>query len=314
MPSVFFDAWFDDEARRQHLYQGNLFAFSPRPSTRALIEFAQGMIEEAFFPRNPQTAQFEMPVEEFAAVLSTLKPRFIHHPRSKKLLSAILTEFGCDLSKTYFDVPKMRSMAHGDYLKAGIALPFDLHRDSWFASPLCQQNWWIPIYAIGADDAMAFHPHYWSQAVRNGSSEYNQYAWNLGARKEAATFVKSDPRKIPKPEQPVDVDPQIRLIPQAGGAIMFSGAQMHSTVPNTARRTRFSIDFRTVHLDDLINMTGAPNVDSAPSGTTLWELMRADDYSRIDESIIRLYDPNPPEVGRVYEPELALVGGRSIKE
>ena len=37
MPSVFFDAWFDDEARRQHLYQGNLFAFSPRPSTRALI-------------------------------------------------------------------------------------------------------------------------------------------------------------------------------------------------------------------------------------------------------------------------------------
>ena len=314
MPSVFFDAWFDDEARRQHLYQGNLFAFSPRPSTRALIEFAQGMIEEAFFPRNPQTAQFEMPVEEFAAVLSTLKPRFIHHPRSKRLLSAILTEFGCDLSKTYFDVPNMRSMAHGDYLKAGIALPFDLHRDSWFASPLCQQNWWIPIYEIGPDDAMAFHPHYWSQAVRNGSSEYNQYAWNLGARKEAATFVKSDPRKIPKPEQPVDVDPQIRLIPQAGGAIMFSGAQMHSTVPNTARRTRFSIDFRTVHLDDLINMTGAPNVDSAPSGTTLWELMRADDYSRIDESIIRLYDPNPPEVGRVYEPELALVGGRSIKE
>ena len=92
---------------------------------------------------------------------------------------------------------------------------------------------------------MAFHPHYWSQAVRNGSSEYNQYAWNLGARKDAATFVKSDPRKIPKPEQSVDVDPQIRLIPQTGGTIMFSGAQMHPTAQNTARRTRFSIDFRT---------------------------------------------------------------------
>src|SRR5258708_37532811 len=121
MTSVFFDASFDDATRRKHLYQGNLFAFSPRPSTRALIEFARELIEEAFFPRNPQTAQFEIPVEEFAVVLSTLKPRFIHHPQSKRLLSGILTEFGCDLSKTYFDVPKMRSMAHGDYLKAGIA-------------------------------------------------------------------------------------------------------------------------------------------------------------------------------------------------
>jgi hypothetical protein len=305
MTSVFFDAPFDDETRRQHLYEGDLFAFSPRPSTLALISFARELIEEAFAPRDPQLAQFDMPVEEFAAVLSELKPRFIHHPRSKELLQGVFAEFGCDLSKTYFDVPKMRSMAHGDYLNAGIALAFDLHRDSWFASPLCQQNWWIPIYSIGPDDSLAFHPHYWNKAVRNGSADYNQYEWNMGGRKTATQFVKTDPRNIPHPEELVDIDPQIRLISHAGGAIMFSGAQMHSTVPNTARRTRFSIDFRTVHLDDVINMRGANNVDSAPTGTTLWELMRADDFSRIDERIIRLYDPNPPEHGRVYEPALA---------
>lgn len=308
MTNVFFDAAFTDETRRQHLYRGDLFAFSPRPSISAFVAFAREMIEEAFAPRNPQTAQFEMPVEEFASVLSELKPRFIHHPRSKQLLQGIFCEFGCDLSMTYFDVPKMRSMTHGDYLKAGIALAFDLHRDSWFASPLCQQNWWMPIYPIGPDDSMAFHPHYWSQAVVNSSSDYNQYAWNQSGRKQASQFVKTDPREVPRPEQPVEIDPQIRLIPQVGGAIMFSGAQMHSTVPNTAGRTRFSIDFRTVHLDDVINMGGAPNVDSAPTGTTLWELMRADDFSRIDESIIRQYDPNPPETGRVYEPDPVLVG------
>lgn len=310
MTSVFFDAAFDEETRRQQLYQGNLFTYSPRASTRALIDFARDMIEQAFAPRNPQTAQFEMSVEEFAAVLSELKPRFIHHPRSKELLREIMSEFGCDLSRTYFDVPKMRSMASGEYLKAGIALPFDLHRDSWFASPLCQQNWWIPIYPIGPDDSMAFHPHYWSKSVRNGSAEYNQYEWNRVARKTAAQQTRVETRKIPRPEEPVDVEPQIRLLPQPGGVIMFSGAQMHSTVPNTAGRTRFSIDFRTVNLDDVINMRGAPNVDSAPTGTTLWELMRADDYSRIDESIIRQYDPNPPETGRVYEPEPVLANGR----
>lgn len=306
MTNVFFDAAFTDETRRQHLYQGDLFAFSPRPSVCALIEFARELIEEAFAPRNPQTAQFEMRVEEFAAVLNQLKPKFIHHPRSKELLRGILSEFGCDLTKTYFDVPKMRSMAHGDYMKAGIALAFDLHRDSWFASPLCQQNWWMPIYPIGPDDSMAFHPHYWDQAVRNSSNDYNQYTWNQTARKQASQFIKQDARNIPRPEQPVHLDPQIRLIPQVGGSILFSGAQMHSTVPNRAQRTRFSIDFRAVHLDDVINMRGAPNVDSAPTGTTLWELMRADDFSGIDESIIRQYDPNPPDTGRVFEPELAL--------
>src|SRR5207245_4152923 len=110
MTSVFSDASFDDETRRQHLYQGDLFVFSPHPSIRALIDFARELLENAFAPRNPLTAQFEMPAADFAAVLSELKPRFIHHPRSKKLLTDILCEFGCNLTKTYFDVPKMRSM------------------------------------------------------------------------------------------------------------------------------------------------------------------------------------------------------------
>jgi hypothetical protein len=308
MTTVFFDAPFSDEIRRQHVYDGQLFAFSPRPSTVALRDFAREMIEEAFAPRDPQTAQFEMPVEEFVAVLSELKPRFIHHPRSKALLQGILEEFGCDLSKTYFDVPKMRSMAHGDYLKAGIALAFDPHRDSWFASPLSQQNWWIPLYEIGPDDSMAFHPRYWSEPVRNGSSEYNQYEWNRTARSSASQYIKADTRKIPRPEEPIELDPQVRLIPRAGGLILFSGAQLHSTVPNTAGRTRFSIDFRTVHLDDVVNLRGAPNVDSAPTGTTLWELLRADDFSRMAESVIRLYDPNPPDSGLVFEPAIATGG------
>jgi hypothetical protein len=303
MTNVFFDAPFTDDLRREHLFKGDLFAFSPRPSTVALAQFAQQMIEEAFAPRHPQYAQFELGPEELAAILGNLKPRFTNHPRAKELLQGILREFGCELSETYFDVPKMRSMTSGDHLKAGIALAFDLHRDSWFASPLCQQNWWLPIYEIGPDDALAFHSRYWSEPVRNGSGGYNQYEWNQTGRKMAAQYVKSDTRKVPHPEQPVELDPQIRLITRPGGVIIFSGAQMHSTVPNTAGRTRFSIDFRIVHVDDVRAKRGAPNLDSAATGTTLWELMRGDDFSRLDEATIRLYDPNPPESGRVFEPE-----------
>src|SRR5437879_8784730 len=97
---------------------------------------------------------------------------------------------------------------------------------------------------------MAFHPRYWSQAVRNGSAEYNYEEWNRTSRQNAAQFIKLDTRKQPKPEEPMELDPQIRVIAPPGGILMFSGAQMHSSVPNNSGRTRFSIDFRTVNIDD----------------------------------------------------------------
>jgi hypothetical protein len=65
---------------------------------------------------------------------------------------------------------------------------------------------------------------------------------------------------------------------------------MHSTVPNTTQRTRFSIDFRTVNLDDLVNGNAAPNVDSECTGTTLRDFVRASDLSPLDDDIIARYE------------------------
>ena len=54
------------------------------PESLALVEHARSLIAEAFGSKDPQTAQFDTPVEEFAAVLAELKPKFIHHPASKE--------------------------------------------------------------------------------------------------------------------------------------------------------------------------------------------------------------------------------------
>ena len=40
--------------------------------------------------------------------------------------------------------------------------------------------------------------------------------------------------------------------------ILFSGAQLHETVPNTTGLARYSIDFRTVNFDDASPHRGAP--------------------------------------------------------
>jgi hypothetical protein len=290
MHSVFFDAKIDDATRRARLYDGQLFVYSPRPSTVALCAFARELTEAAFAPFDPRDAQYHLPVNDYVAILARLKPQFINHPHSKELLQAVLRDFGCDPAATYFDVPRLRTMVHGDYLRAGLAYQFHPHRDTWFSAPSCQINWWLPVYEIEPENAMAFHPRYWSTPVRNSSRDYNYDVWNREGRQLAAQQVKEETRKQPRADEEIEAVPQVRLLCDVGGTILFSAAQMHSTVDNTSGRTRFSIDFRTVHRDDVLARRGAPNIDSDCTGTTLRDYLRATDFARLPEEIVAPLD------------------------
>ena len=88
----------------------------------------------------------------------------------------------------------------------------------------------------------------------------------------------------------MELDPQVRLVCDVGGAYQFSAAQMHSTVPNTSGLTRYSIDFRTVHIDDVIARVGAPNVDSACTGTTMRDYLRGTDLSHLPAEVLARYE------------------------
>lgn len=291
MNTVFYDSGMTDDQRRQALHDGQLFVYSPRKSTLAFIEFARQLIREAFTPHDPETAQHHLPIEEYAEILVKLKPRFIHHPESKALMREIFAEMDCNLEKTYFDVPKMRSSTSDNYLTTGIAYAWHPHRDTWYSAPLCQINWWIPIFDIESTNAMAFHPQYWNRPVKNSSKGYNYYKWNLQHRGDhVGKFLKEDPRPLPKPAEPLELNPQVRLIVPAGGLILFSGAQMHSSVPNTSGKTRFSIDFRVVNLDDVALRVGAPHSDEECTGTTMRDYLRATDLAHVPDELVSLYD------------------------
>jgi hypothetical protein len=287
--NVYFDAKVSDADRRRGLYDGSIFIYPPSPSALALCQFAQTLLEEAFRPLDPMRLHETMPAEECARILGELKPKFIHDPRSKECIQGMLSELGCDAEKTYFDVPRMRTAYPGDYLNSGIAYAFHPHRDTWYSAPFCQINWWMPIYDLTPENCMAFHPAYWDRAVRNSSAGYNYHRWNRESRFNAAQFVKGDTRVQPKSEEEIELDPQVRVISKVGGAFLFSGAQLHSTVPNTSGRPRYSIDFRTVHLDDVLGRVGAPNVDSACTGTTMGDYLRVADFSHLPAEALALY-------------------------
>jgi len=287
--NIFVDSGMQDDARRREIYRGSLFVHAPSESALKLCRLAQEMVEEAFRPFDPVTIHENLPAEECAKVLAALKPKFIHHPLSKECIQGMLREAGCDLEKTFFDVPRLRTAFPGDYLKSGIAYAFHPHRDTWYSAPFCQINWWMPAYEMNCDNCMALHPHYFDRAIKNGSRSYNYHKWNLESRQSAAQHVKIDTRVQPHAEEPIQLDPQVRMVCDVGGAYQFSAAQLHSTVPNTSSVTRYSIDFRTVHLDDVMQQKGAANVDSACSGTTIGDYLRGADFSHLPAEAMALY-------------------------
>jgi hypothetical protein len=288
--NIYSDFSIEDRKRREELYAGSLFLYSPSPAALSFCEFAREMIENAFAPHDPLTVHKVLPVERCVEILADLKPKFIHHPRSKELIQALLAERGFDLEKTYFDVPRLRTAYPSEYLASGIAYAFHPHRDTWYSAPQCQINWWMPVYQLNSQNCMAFHPHYWSHPVKNGSSHYNYDQWNRESRHSAAQHIKADTREQPKPEEPLELEPQVRLVCDVGGVFLFSAAHLHSTVPNTSDYARYSIDFRTVHMDEVLARGGAPNIDSACTGTTMRDYLRGSDLSHIPEEVIYLYD------------------------
>jgi hypothetical protein len=287
---LFFDPTSTDSQRRSLAYEGGVFVYASSSAGEALCAFAKNMLEQAFHPLDPRTAQHSMPVERFAETLSELKPAFIHHPEVKVLLRQLLAERGCDLDKTYFDVPRLRSSTSDGYLTSGIAYAFHPHRDTWYSAPLCQLNWWLPVYPMPAQSGMVFHPRYWHHPVKNSSNGYNYARWNRESRYVAKDHVHKDTRIQPKSEETMNLEEGVIVNGKPGSVTVFSGAQMHASVENRSQETRFSIDLRTVHLDDVMGGVGAPNVDTLCTGTTMGDYLRGTDYSRIPEKWIKRYD------------------------
>lgn len=289
MTAIYFDSCASDDERRRELYDGAIHVLSPTPGARRLVGVARHMCEAAFAPHHPTRAQHHMEVDAYNEVLKTLKPGFIHAPACKVAIRDMLEEHGCDLDRTYFDVPRLRTATSDDYLTSGLAYAFKPHRDTWYSPPQSQLNWWLPVYDIATDNCMAFHTAYWDQALENSSAEFNYQDWGTGGRKAAHAQGQKDTRRQSEALEEVQLDPQLRLVPPPGATVLFSAAHLHSTVPNTSGVTRVSIDFRTVHLDELVSNGGAPNHDSACTGTTIGDYLRARDFAPMPCHITKAY-------------------------
>ncbi len=252
----------EDGQRRGSVYGGGLLVFEKVPPMVELCAYADGLIREAFETGDPVRAQFELGRDEYLSRVEALQRRFRGDGTARELFLAALGHAGVDLRRTFWDWLYLRVSPHGDEHAGRRTAGLGFHRDTWSSDMYAQTNWWAPIYPITAGRTVAFYPAYWEKPLKNASRE-----WDL---EEIRAGTSSAP-VVPGPTEAVDTASELRPVIEPGDLLLFSGAHLHASVPNTTGLARFSVEVRTVDAGDSADGRGAPNVDGeAPRVASGW--------------------------------------------
>ena len=297
--SVFVDLDVPADALRQTLYDGNLIILTRLKAVSEFVDYTRGQLAELFKPYDPEHAYEHFDPPEMAKILGSWKPAFIHAEKSKRLVCDIITEAGFPAEQTHFDVPKPRTSFPMGHLTTGVAFAFPWHRDVWYSAPAQQVNWWLPIFAARPDNSMSFDLSSFDQAVPNSSGSFDYYQNNAKRLTTAAQVTKEQQaRPGAIAHKPVH---DLVVLPAPGAVLLFSGAQLHTSIPNTSGRARYSVDFRTVDARDLLAGRGAPLVDVDCTGTAIRDFHNISDGSAFDEdTVTRLFGAPPPDAMLVF--------------
>lgn len=297
--TVYVDPDFNPDELRQALYSGNLIVLTRLRAVSDFVDYTRDQLTELFAPHDPEHVHDYIEPAEMAKILGSWKPQFIHDERSKKHICNIITETGLPAEHTHFDVPKPRTSFPKGHLNTGVAFAFPWHRDAWYSAPRQQLNWWLPIFPVRPDNSMSFDLQSFDQAVPNTSGTFDYYRNNV----QRLTTAKSVGHEQQARPGAIDHHPAADLVvvPPVGGVLLFSGAQLHTSIPNTSGLTRYSVDFRSVDARDLLAGLGAPLVDVYCSGTAIRDFHNISDGSTFDEeTVTRLFGAPPADAMLVF--------------
>lgn len=252
---------------RLALYSGDIFLFPACDESMALRKRVEE-IAVKHLGNDYRRAQFEMePAELYRRVKAAKDETFGDHS-VRDLAVDVINAYGFDLDRNAFDPPRFRAVRHLGHESEGAIPAYWAHRDTWYANPQSQINWWMPLHDVSDREAFCFYPRYLEKPVKNSSAFFNYDEWikDVGFGRSQAADGAFYPGPIDwTPKENEDVGFSL----SAGELVLFSAAHLHRTLENVSGLTRLSIDFRTVHLKDEKDGIGALNVDNKSTGSSL---------------------------------------------
>jgi len=274
----------DEWALREALYEGQIFQLAPTAATSALVVEARAQVAAALADvgPDPRAAGRALTGEEFFRRMGALRRLFYMDPRFHAHLRAVISGLGFEpsfLSNVAFDPLRLRVVDHLGHENPSAAAVYYPHRDTWYGHPSALIVGWIALDDLIPEETFWFFPEHFRRAAPNDSEIFDYDAWvqqgwslKIGWQDPEAGRRARYPR-FTGAQRPA---PAVGFGCAAGELLLFSGAHLHETRGHALGRTRFSLDFRMVHLGDVAAGRGAPNVDGRARGSALADYARGD--------------------------------------
>jgi hypothetical protein len=258
----------DNAELREAVYAGKVVRIPANAVSRRLVKAVWAALEAEFGTVTARRQlQFKLPGDEFYARIGKVRKRLACEELYRKRLFQLLSHHGFTQGEHAVDPVRLRAVTHLGHENPKAAPAYTAHRDSWYANPQAQINWWIPLHAVTEADSFAFYHDLFDKPVPNNSADFDYDEWmaNIGWQSTSGK-----PAVYPSAQEgSFDPAKGVAFCCGAGDIILFSAAHLHQTMKNASGLTRFSIDFRTVHLGDHSSGKGAANVDNQSTGDAL---------------------------------------------
>lgn len=263
------------------LFDGALLVVSGVAAVVPFVEHARRLLAEAFAPAGVEDAQAQLDDEDFLGRAGAVRATFRRDPRAHELAASVVGAFGLDGAATYWDRLNLRVLPTGASPQHAVDVALGAHRDTWSSNVYAQVNWWIPLHRVTAARALAFYPRSWETPVPNSSASWDLELLRRQRRDGASVTVPL----VPAPTSPPDPVDALVVVIQPGDLLLFSGAHLHATVPNTSGAPRYSVEMRTVDLGDVRAGRGAPNVDGHAPRMPLEWFRNIDDGTSLADAV-----------------------------
>lgn len=272
----------DSRAVLRSLYEGALYLLPATAKSAQLSADVWQELRAEFGDIQPREAQFHLSADEFFVRTGRLRKLFYTTDRFHRQIGDVMNSLGFPPEDHAFDPIRLRTVTHEGHLNPAAQAIYYGHRDTWYSNPQSMITWWIPLHDVDSDETFEFFPDDFARPVANDSDVFDFDSWvEDGQEKRIGWQNRLTGTTAGYPQ--LREDPQGVRVPvecRAGDVLLFSGQHLHQTRKNVTGRTRFSLDFRTVHLRDHDDGIGAENVDNRSTGSSLKQFILGEDCHR----------------------------------
>jgi hypothetical protein len=263
----------DNHDLRRSLYRGDIYLLGPVPASERLVTDALELLRRELGEAGPEReAQFRLSDVDFFTTVGRLRRRLYLEPRFRQAMGDVLADCGFDPGRLAFDPIRLRAVAHRGFENPKAAAVYYAHRDTWYGHPQTLVTAWVPLHSLTEEETLVFYPDCFARPVPNNSEafDYDEWVRQGWSLKIGWQDPEAGARAVyPSLQGEVELGEALTFSCRAGQVLLFAGAHCHQTRRNVTGRTRFSLDFRAVHLDDHAAGLGAPNADNRSRGSAL---------------------------------------------